>query len=135
MYDELGRDEYDCGFKDDMNSDIATFLNVEEFSAMTIVDGVEIPCQVVHYTGDKSNRQNETYAGLHGDFTTVFFETAVYKKFRERLPRNGEWVEINGKRYDIVSVKNELGIVKVVCSAYRQNTLRSNFPFSSFTGT
>lgn len=112
-------------FKDDLADDIATFLNLEEFSELATIDGVEIPCQVVHYTADKSNRQNETYEGLHGDFTTVFFEADVYNDKRERLPRHGEQIKINSKRYDVVSVKNDMGIVKIICSAYRQDTLRS----------
>lgn len=118
-------DEYDRIFKDDLAEDIATFLNVEEFSEVATIDGVELTCQVAHHTADKSNRQNETYDGLHGDFITVYFDAEIYKERRERLPRHGEWILINGKRYDVVSSKNELGIVKVVCSAYRQDTLRS----------
>lgn len=111
-------------FKDDLREDIPTFLNVDEFSEPRDIDGVQMTCQVVHYTGDKSNRQNETFEGLHGDFVTIYFEAAKYTAERERLPRHGEWIYVDGKRYDVVSVKNEMGIAKVVCTAYRQNTLR-----------
>ena len=114
-----------ANFKDDLADDIATFLNLDEFAQTATIDGVELTCQVSSYTADKSNRQNETYDGLHGDFITVYFETALYNAKRERLPRQGEWILIDGKRYDVVSSRDEMGIVKVVCSAYRQDTLRS----------
>lgn len=122
-------DEYDRLFKDDLKSDIsATFINLEEFSQLKWIDGVLIPCQVAHYTGESSSRQNETYAGLHGDYTTVSFEADNYTRKRERLPRNGEQIYLDGKRYDVVTVQNVMGVAKIVCTAYRQNTLRQK-PF------
>lgn len=117
-------DEYDRGFKDDLREDKYTFLNVEEFSEYATVDGVLMRCQIVHYTADKSKRQDESFDGLHGDFTTLFFDAETYKAKRRRLPRQGEWLQLNKKRYDVASVKNELGVAKVVLTAYRQNTLR-----------
>ena len=122
-------DEFDRTFKDDLADDICqTFIDVDEFAELVWVDGVLIPCQVVHYTADKSNRKNETYEGLHGDFTTLFFNAAGYMRKRERLPRHGEEIYINGKCYYVVSVKNEMGMAKIVCSSYRQNTIRTH-PF------
>ena len=121
-------DEFDRSFKADMADDIRTFTNTAEFSQLTWLDGVLLPCQVSHYTAEKSGRMVENFEGLHGDFTTVYFNAAPYVRKRERLPRNGEQMHINGRRYDIVSVKNELGVAKIVCTAYRQNTLRQN-PF------
>lgn len=111
-------------FKDDLREDKYVFLNVDEFAELAWVDGVLMRYQITHYTGDKSNRQNETFEGLHGDFTTIYFDAETYIGKRTRLPRNGEWIYVNGKRYDVVSVKNEMGVAKVVCTAYRQNTLR-----------
>lgn len=134
-------DEYDRSFKDDLREDIYTFVNVNEFSELAQVDGVLMPCQITHYTGEKSARQNEHFEGLHGDFTTIYFRASTYMTKRERLPRNGEWLIINQKRYDVISVKNELGVVKVVCSAYRQNRLRekvkgeeNRYVYNQFSG-
>ena len=116
-------------FKDDIAADIRdVFINLHEFSEYHIIDGVIIPCQVSQWTADKSNRQNETFAGLHGDFTTLYLETAAYTRKRERLPRQGEWLYLDDVRFDVVSVRDEMGIAKIVLSAYRQNTLRQN-PF------
>ena len=115
-------------FKDDIADDIATFVSCKEFAELTEIDGVLLPCQIMDYTAEKSGRQNENYAGLHGDFVTIFFPTAPYVKKRERLPRNGEWIMVAGKRYDVISVKDELGVTQIICAAYRQNVLRQR-PF------
>lgn len=116
-------------FKDDVERDIKNvFIDLTEFSDYHTVDGVIIPCIVNSHTGDKSNRQNETYDGLHGDFMTLHFKATDYTVKRERLPRHGEWIYLDGKRYDVISVQNDMGVAKVTISAYRQNTLRQN-PF------
>lgn len=127
-------DEFDRKFTDDLCEDKYTFLNVNEFSEYAEVDGVLMRCQIEHYTGkkatvgrylgEKSKRIGSAAEGLHGDFTTIYFDAETYIKKRERLPRNGEWVHINGKRYDVVSAENEMGVAKIECSAYRQNVLR-----------
>lgn len=112
--------------KDDIAADIRdVFINLTEFSDFHTLDGVIIACQVSAWTADKSARQNETYDGLHGDFTTLYFKTAEYTTKRERLMRKGEWCYFDGKRYDVISVRDEMGVTKLVISAYRQNTLRS----------
>lgn len=113
-------------FRDDMAEDIGVFVELNEFAELTWIDGVLLPAQVIERTADKSNRQNETFAGLHGDFTTVYYPTAPFIKKRERIQRHGEIVYVNGKRYTVESAREEHGITKLVCSAYRQNTLRQN---------
>lgn len=121
-------DEFNRSFKDDVADDCDIFVDVTEFGRLTWVDGVLLWAQVIEKTAEQSGRQNETYPGLHGDYTTIYFETAVYCRKRERIPRNGEWFYINGKRFTVVSARDEQGITKIVASAYRQNTLRKN-PF------
>lgn len=117
-------------FKDDMAEDISTFVSASEFGELTWVDGVLLPCVVDTKTADKSDRQNETFAGLHGDFVTIYFPTAPYVKKRERIPRHGEWCTVGTKRYDVISAREEKGITILVCSAYRQNVLRQK-PFGN----
>ena len=107
-------------FKDDVERDIKNvFIDLTEFSDYHTVDGVIIPCIVNSHTGDKS---------LHGDFMTLHFKATDYTVKRERLPRHGEWIYLDGKRYDVISVQNDMGVAKITISAYRQNTLRQN-PF------
>lgn len=116
--------------KDDIADDISTFVRASEFADLTWIDGVLLPCVVDEKTAEQSARQNETYAGLHGDYVTIYFPTAPYVKKRERVPRNGEWVTVGSKRYDVVSSRDEHGITILICSAYRQNILREK-PFGN----
>ena len=110
-------------FKDDLKADIATFLDLDEFAEFVTIDKVILPAQVIRHTAEKSARLTENFAGLHGDFVTVYFAAEPYYKKRQKLPRHGEWIYINGTRFDVVSAQEEFGIIKVVCSAYRQQKL------------
>ena len=47
---------------------------------------------------------------------TLYFKREDYKK---KLPVHGQSVIIDGKRFDVLSSENELGICKLVLSAYR----------------
>ena len=117
-------------FKDDIKDDLQEFVELTEFAELIKLDGLILPAQMIHHTAEKSGRQTENYAGLHGDFTELYFMSEPYKLKRERLPRNGEWIFINDKRYDVISVTEELGIAHVVCSAYRQNVLRGHHGYN-----
>lgn len=125
-------DEFDRSFKEDVADDCDIFVALDEFGEKTLVDGVEVKAQVIARTAEQSGRQNETYPGLHGDYTTVYFPTIEYTSVRERIPRNGEWCEVNNRRFNVISARDEQGITKLVLSAYRQNTLRSAPPFATF---
>lgn len=116
--------------KDDIAADISTFVSASEFADLTWVDGVLLPCVVDENTAAKSSRQTENYAGLHGDFVTIYFPTEPYIKKRERIPRNGEWCTVGTKRYDVISSRDEHGITILICAAYRQNVLRQK-PFGN----
>ena len=116
-------------FKDDLREDIATFLCPTEFSEYVQINGVLLPAQVSNHTAEKSGRQNENYDGLHGDFVEVYFSSAPYLKKRGKLPKQGDWIYIQSKRYDVVSAQDELGIAKIICAAYRQNAI-SPKPFA-----
>lgn len=113
-------------FKDDLREDIGVFVNVTEFGELREVDGVIMPCQMIASTGAKSNRLTDNYDGLLGDFVTLYFRAETYIKKRGRLPRRGEWLYVNDKRFDVESVTNQHGVAKVVLSAYRQNKLRGD---------
>lgn len=110
--------------KEDLQEDLPVFVEVDEFGEMTTIDGVTLPAQVIIHTVKKSGIEARNFDGLHGDFVTVYFKTADYTATKERIPRQGEWCIINSKRYDVMSSQDELGITKLECAAYRQNTLR-----------
>ena len=114
-------------FKDVIASDNQeVFIDVNEFAEYVDVDGVLLQGQIQYRTERKSALQSETYETLHGDYLKVFFRTKDYCGKRERLPAQGETVHVNGKRYQVLTSKDEMGITRLVVSAYRQVQLRQS---------
>lgn len=115
--------------KDDIASDNEdVFFDLGEFSEYVELDGMLIEVQVQYRTEKASSLKTETFQGLHGDYTKVFFRTADYCRKNERIPTEGEYVHINGKKYKVLTSKDEMGITRLVVSAYRQEQLREK-PF------
>lgn len=96
------------------------FLDVMEFAEYVEVEGTLIKSQVQYRTERKSALQSESFEGLHGDWVKVFFKTAEYCRKNERLPVQGEFIHVNGKKYKVITCKDEMGITRLVCSGYRQ---------------
>ncbi len=117
-------------FKDLLGIDAAVIMSVTEFAEYLTVDGVTLACQFVPSTEKKSNAKSDNYAGLHGDFATLYFKTKDYTNKRKRIPRQGEFVYIElknfKKRFEVVSAEDELGVTCLTLSTYRQNTTRGN---------
>ena len=107
-------------FKDDLDADIETFLNLDEFGELATIDGVILPAQIIKYTSEKSTRQNESYPMLHGDFITIYFRADTYQQAKQRLPKKNEWIVVNKVRYTVEISQEEFGLMKLTCSAYRQ---------------
>ena len=72
-------------------------------------------------TAEKSGRLQETFEGLHGDFVELYFKTAEYAG---RLPVQGEWCYVDGRRYEVCSSEDELGMSHITLAAYRQSVMR-----------
>ena len=104
------------------------FLNLNEFAEWVEVDGVLMKCQVQYHTEKASTLKTETFDTLHGDYVKIFFRTADYCGKRERLPYQGEYVRVNGKRYKVQKCTDEMGITRLAVSDYRQEQLRQK-PF------
>lgn len=111
-------------FKEELKGDLPAFVNIEEFGQMANIDGVNCPCQLSTYTADKSNRLQETFAGLHGEFEELFFQTEPYLEQHQKLPHRGDIVVVNGSRYEVVRSEDELGLMHLILSAYRSNKPR-----------
>ena len=117
-------------FKDDLAADIGTFLNVEEFAELvTLENDLVLPAQIDYKTSEKSTRMTENFSGLMGDFCTIYFASEPYYKKRQKLPRYGEWLYVNDKRYDVIAAQEQKGIIRVDCAAYRQNQLAPRPPY------
>ena len=106
----------------------SVFFNLGEFAEYIKLDGVTLQVQVQYRTEKASTLKSESFPMLHGDYAKVFFRTADYCGKRERLPVEGEFVHINGKLYKVLTCKDEMGITRLVVSAYRQEQLREK-PF------
>ncbi|MBQ6296152.1 MAG: hypothetical protein IJK81_00395 [Selenomonadaceae bacterium] len=111
-------------FKDAIYADLDIFVETDEFAELIEIDGVQLPAQVLKHTEEKSQRLQEQFDGLHGDFVTIYFKSEPFITERGKLPQKGDWILIDNRRYDVVFSQEELGIIKVVASAYRQPTPR-----------
>ena len=104
--------------------DWAIFVETEEFAEEIEIDGVRLPAQMMPLSKARSELVRATFDKLEGDFVELFFRTTDYTATRKRLPRYSEWCYVNGKRFEVVSSQDDLGIAHLVLAAYRQPVLR-----------
>ena len=107
-------------FKEDMAEDLPTFLATDEFACEVEVDGVKMSAQVIRSTRDKSQRLQEQFEPLFGDFTTIYFKTEEFLVARGKVPAKGDRIFIDNNRFEVAESRDEQGITKLICSAYRQ---------------
>ncbi|MBQ3433423.1 MAG: hypothetical protein IJG24_00075 [Selenomonadaceae bacterium] len=111
-------------FCDDIKADLDIFVETDEFAAVVNIDGVECKAQWLSHTADKSNRQSETFTGLYGEFSELYFKTEPYLEQHKKLPHRGDTVVVNGERYEVTKAEDELGILHLILSSYRSNRPR-----------
>lgn len=111
-------------FKDAIKADLDIFVETEEFAEEATIDGIKCRAQLINYTADKSNRQSETFAGLYGEFSELYFKTEPYLEQHKKLPHRGDTVLVNGERYEVTRAEDELGIMHLIISSYRSNRPR-----------
>lgn len=111
-------------FKDAIYADLDIFVETDEFAEIISVDGIELAAQVLKHTEEKSQRLQEQFDGLHGDFVTIYFKAEPFLAARGKLPAKGDWILIDNRRYDVAFSQEELGIIKVVANACRQQVPR-----------
>lgn len=103
-------------------------MDVEEFAELIVLDGVIIKASINNNTENISNVASRNYAGLHGDFSRIFFLTEDYCRKRLRIPKQGDYVFLekgnDRRQYTVVSSENDLQVTELVLQSYRQNTLR-----------
>ena len=108
-------------FKELMKSDNEAVLDIGEFGQLSLIDNVIMKAQKVYWTEKMSSREDRNYTGLYGDFVTIYFKAEDYLRKRKKLPKQGDWVFIDGKRYQVQSCQDELGLVSLIVKTYRQN--------------
>lgn len=107
-----------------LEEDLNIFVETEEFAELVDVDGVELPAQLMTISQERSKLVRNQFPHLKGDFTELFFRAGDYTAIKKRLPRVHEWVYVNGKRFDVISLENEPGICHLVLVSYRQSVPR-----------
>ncbi len=104
-------------FKDCVESDILeTFLNLDEFGETHNFDGVDLPCVInKDLTQKRARRDERNFDGLHGDFITVYVKQSDCR----RVPKQGENIKLDDKRYKVEICREEMGVMVVTLAAYR----------------
>lgn len=104
--------------------DWAIFVETEEFAEEIEIDGVRLPAQMMPISKARSELVRDSYPKLEGDFVELYFRTQDYTETKKRLPRYSEWCFVNGKRFEVISSQDDLGICHLVLASYRQPVLR-----------
>jgi len=107
-------------FAELLAEDNEAVLDVEEFGEYILLGGVILKAQLESWTAKVSSREDRNFVGLHGDFVTAYFKVADYFTKKAKLPKQGEWVYVNGKRYEVQSCKDDLGVATLILKTYRQ---------------
>ncbi len=104
-------------FKECAEADLSdVFINLDEFAETHTLEGVELPCVIsIDKTAPRSGAESKTFEGLHGDFITLY----VKKDDVSRVPKQGENIKLDNKRYKVVSCRSDMGLLSVVLAAYR----------------
>lgn len=112
-------------FKKLMEEDADAMLEVCEFAELAEVDGVLLKVQLDLWTEKYSGAKSENYTGLAGDYANLYFKTCDYVRKKRRYPRQGEWVRVRGKRYEVQKAHDEQGVSVLELKAYRQGQVRN----------
>ena len=112
-------------FKELMKRDLDTFINPDEFAELHTVDGVEIMAVADKYTQAKSGSESKTFPVLHGDFVELCFKTSDFVAAKERLPKHGDRIKVDGRMYTVENCENEHGITIIILNAYRQSLTKA----------
>ena len=116
-------------FKDLLGIDAAAIMNVTEFAEYLQVNGVLLACQFCPSTEKMLGGETKNYEGLYGDMAQLYFKAVDYTgKSEKPLPKQGDWIYIEyrnlKKRYRVEKAEDELGVMCLTLSTYRQSTVR-----------
>lgn len=100
--------------RDYLASDLATFLNLDEFAEMHDIDGLQVAAVVdSDVLKIRSDRKSERYDGVYAA------ELAVYVKAADlpNRPVYGQHMRLDGKLYLVVECTEAEGILEIVLGA------------------
>ena len=107
-------------FKDCLQADVATFINLDEFAETVDINGEFVSAVIsrnsapslTEYT--KKKQINPAFhRQLEGRFITLYVKAADLKK----PPKNGDFVTIDAQRYSVRSCSGDCNVLKLECAA------------------
>ncbi len=103
-------------FKECVEADLSeVFINLDEFAETHTLEGVELPCVVSIDKTAHQERGKKTFEGLHGNFVTLY----VKKADMPRVPKQGENIKLDNKRYKVESCRDDMGLLSITLESYR----------------
>lgn len=104
-------------FKDIIANDVhQTFLNIEEFSDMHIVNGVEMPVQIdSNEQIEREKRYSQNIDGMYLNQKLIYVAASDYGP----LPKQGSMVTLDGRKYRVTDAIDEYGVYSITLEANR----------------
>lgn len=106
-------------FKDYVADDLtSTFLNAEEFASAHTLDGIEVVCivQDVNISDDMTTKVAGYAPDLYGDAKTI----NIRKEDLDEVPVYGQLVELDGERYEVINVADDMGMLTITVTGNRR---------------
>ena len=104
-------------FKDIIANDVhQTFLNIEEFSDMHVVNGVEMPVQIdSNEQIEREKRYSQNIDGMYMNQKLIYVAASDYGP----LPKQGSMLTLDGRKYRVADAIDEYGVYSITLEANR----------------
>lgn len=100
-------------FKELLNSDVEkTFMNVDEFSEMHVVNGKEMPVTIDnHELIERKKRvsRNENMDGIYVGQKLIYVAASDFGP----LPKQGSYLTLDGLKYQVDEAVSEMGMYSI----------------------
>ncbi len=102
-------------FKEQISKDIeSTFLNLDEFSDLHMINGVEMRCQIDNIEQIKrQQRPNQNADGLFIQQKLIYVNSADFGP----LPKQGSMLRLDRRSYRVKDAINEGGVYSITIEA------------------
>lgn len=104
-------------FKEQVEKDItSTFMNLDEFSDVHTINGVEMPCQVDSIEQIKrSQRANQNMDGIFVQKKLIYVKGSDYGP----LPKQNSMLRLDKRNYKVEDAIDEGGVYSITIEANR----------------
>lgn len=104
-------------FKEQILKDVEnTFLNVDEFSDVHIVNGIEMPVQIDNIEQiEREKRVNQTMDGIFTQQKLIYVNAVDFGP----LPKQGSLLKLDKRTYKVMDAIDEDGVYSITIEANR----------------